>query len=1257
VEEARYKRLREIALEAGELSGDERDVFVSQACAGDAGLRREVEAVLGGRGVPTEDLIPKRAVDAAAPGHDLPARIGHYDIGEELGRGGMGMVVAGRDVRTGGDVALKVVHAHAVDVPGLLERFQREVRVGRNVLHPNVVRVLDEGAAQDADGRALHYLVMELVVGRTLREMIDDLGRTPEALVREIATQTSAGLGAIHAAGVVHRDLKPENVVVTAEHVVRIMDLGVARLEEATHGLTHEGQFIGSLLYASPEQLELTTVGPPADLYALGLVLFELLTGTHPFEGGGPAAIVRAHVEGRVPRLQDHAQDVSPFLTAVIETLLQKKPEDRFASTDDLHGVLRQGERSDWWRERRHATAQRLRARPRVPLSSQAALVGREREVELLGMAWHETLQGRGVGVLIEAEPGLGKSRLVDQCIREVITDDAIVLYGAFAPGTGLSGLRDALRSLGGSTEQLREAIRKMLGETAAAALLEEVITGGTALRPEALGPACGAFLDALSASSPVLLVLEDVHHAPPSAQRMARALLAGATGRRAMIIATAEDAESAPMSSVAQLPQVLHLPLARLTTEQVHEMLRNALSSDDVAMRIHERVVEFTGGVPLLVLDTLQSLVTRGDLAERADGTYTERRPLGELELSGSARDRMQVRLDELAATERRTLEAAAIIGVEFDASLLAAALGQPRIAVLQVLAEAERRLGLVGSSGRSHRFDDRAVCELLADSIPPALRAALHMRIAEHLEERRDSGQLSGENAVRLARHFLRSTAPERALPYLPAALERLSSEQRNAAAVAMVEDALASIERLDPRMEVTLLLQRVQSLHILGRRDEEQVAAEVAVEAATGLGDDALLTRAWIGVARQASLVADQERAVKAYETARVHAARTDDLLDRCTVAQGLGLALVCTGRVEEAREVLQESVRTATENGYHGTASQALGHLAMSYVRAGDLETADTLLQASLAAGEKSGDERSLAMAEWRLGLVCAQRGKLAESTELTQRSVDRAAALGDPLLTVWARGALGVLALHEGRLADAQQHVRQQLEGSISVEEQGSVGQALLNLAQVELCLGRGPTAMERLDRALTLAAEIGEDHLRGHAHLRRGILQRMLGSADRAREDLEAACAVFAQQGDVIADAEALTELGVLARARNEEGAAAALFRRAAERAAGPHGEEARAVAGLHLALVTDEGTEDAVAAVAAIAPRMAVRTRMHTLFLCWRADRDTAHLTEARSLLEHLHQRAPEDARASLLDNVPLHRAICAAMGEAGGE
>jgi serine/threonine-protein kinase len=147
----------------------------------------------------------------------------------------------------GGEVALKVVHPHLLAESGFFKRFLREAELGKRVRHENVVRTLDVDATE-VDGKVLHYLVMEFVEGRTLRQLIWEWGSVPEGLVREIARQTAAGLAAIHAAGIVHRDLKPENILLTEDHRVRVMDLGVARLQDVTFALTREGQFAGSVL-------------------------------------------------------------------------------------------------------------------------------------------------------------------------------------------------------------------------------------------------------------------------------------------------------------------------------------------------------------------------------------------------------------------------------------------------------------------------------------------------------------------------------------------------------------------------------------------------------------------------------------------------------------------------------------------------------------------------------------------------------------------------------------------------------------------------------------------------------------------------------------------------------------------------------------------------------------------------------------------------------------------------------------------------
>jgi serine/threonine protein kinase len=233
-------------------------------------------------------------------------RLGPYRLESELGSGGMGTVflasVEGHasGLERGDRVAIKVIHPHLISQPGFFKRFLREAEAGGRIRHENVVRILDADAAE-LGGSIAHYLVMEHVEGRTLRGLLRDLGSVPEALLREVADQVAAGLAAIHAGNVVHRDLKPENVLITEDHRVRIMDLGVARLAESRGGITHEGQFVGTAWYAAPEQFRDGEVGPAADLYSLGVLLYELSTGRNPFRRPDAAAVIGGASPPRSP--------------------------------------------------------------------------------------------------------------------------------------------------------------------------------------------------------------------------------------------------------------------------------------------------------------------------------------------------------------------------------------------------------------------------------------------------------------------------------------------------------------------------------------------------------------------------------------------------------------------------------------------------------------------------------------------------------------------------------------------------------------------------------------------------------------------------------------------------------------------------------------------------------------------------------------------------------------------------------------------
>jgi serine/threonine-protein kinase len=319
VDPERYRRVKELVHGAADLGEAERAAFLDGV---EPELRREVERFLETTGVPTGDIVP-----VVPP--EPPLVLGPWRLEREIGRGGMGTVYEAVDTRSSTRVAVKILHPY---LPR--ERFEREARLGREVSHPNVVRTLEFATVGE------HALIaMEFAEGRTLRGPLD------EARLRDVARQVAEGLAAIHAKGIVHRDLKPENLLVTEGGAVRIMDLGIAKPGDASVALTLTGQFLGSLPYASPEQCAGGETGPMADLYALGVVLYELAAGANPFRASTPGRSLMAQLEIVPPPLAG----VSPFLSAVVATLLEKDPARRFPSARALATALAKGEKSAWW--------------------------------------------------------------------------------------------------------------------------------------------------------------------------------------------------------------------------------------------------------------------------------------------------------------------------------------------------------------------------------------------------------------------------------------------------------------------------------------------------------------------------------------------------------------------------------------------------------------------------------------------------------------------------------------------------------------------------------------------------------------------------------------------------------------------------------------------------------------------------------------------------------------------------------------------
>jgi len=266
--------------------------------------------------------------------------LGPYEIVALLGAGGMGQVYRARDPRLERDVAIKVLTEALSKEPGYLERFQREARAVAKLNHPNIVPVYDFGEQGN-----FTYLVMPLIPGGTLRDYLAQRRRLPLAEAISITDQVASALQYAHERGLVHRDVKPANILLSPEGRALLSDFGIVRLVEKGDAsgatLTHLGTFVGSPEYAAPEMVTGAAVDLRVDLYALGVVLFQLLTGQLPFSGATPMALLMMQTQQPPPAPRSLNPEIPPAVEAVVLKLLAKRPEDRYQTAAEVVAALR----------------------------------------------------------------------------------------------------------------------------------------------------------------------------------------------------------------------------------------------------------------------------------------------------------------------------------------------------------------------------------------------------------------------------------------------------------------------------------------------------------------------------------------------------------------------------------------------------------------------------------------------------------------------------------------------------------------------------------------------------------------------------------------------------------------------------------------------------------------------------------------------------------------------------------------------------
>lgn len=350
----RWQKVKEVFHAALERAPDERPAFLAEACAGDEALRKDVESLIEAHekegsfiDSPAFELAAGWLTDDAADSLK-GQQINHYRILEVLGAGGMGEVYLAQDMRLGRNIALKLLPASFTNDTDRLQRFQQEARAASALNHPNILTIHEVG---EVEGRP--YIATELIEGDTLRQRLS-MGAIEADAALDIIMQAASALVAAHEVGIIHRDIKPENIMLRPDGYVKVLDFGLAKLAERKHssrsdpeaptrlqGNTSPGMVMGTVNYMSPEQARGLVVDERTDIWSLGVVFYEMLSGHTPFQGQTPTDVTVAILEREPQPLAALFEDVPAELDWIVKKALRKDREERYQTIRELLGDLR----------------------------------------------------------------------------------------------------------------------------------------------------------------------------------------------------------------------------------------------------------------------------------------------------------------------------------------------------------------------------------------------------------------------------------------------------------------------------------------------------------------------------------------------------------------------------------------------------------------------------------------------------------------------------------------------------------------------------------------------------------------------------------------------------------------------------------------------------------------------------------------------------------------------------------------------------
>jgi predicted ATPase len=1099
--------------------------------------------------------------------------VGRYTIEALLGRGGMGEVYRARDPQLDRPVAVKVIQTEQAGNQSRVERFLREARAASALNHPHIITIYEVGQTESGQ----YFMVQEFVEGQTLRSLLAE--RISLDHVQQFGGQLAKALAAAHAAGIVHRDIKPENIMVRPDGYLKVLDFGLARmaLPDATTAATQEataaGTLLGTCAYMSPEQACGLAVGPPSDVFSLGIVIYEMLTSQRPFRGNSSMATLNNILtEHPVPPSRLNT-DVPLALDTLVMAMLSKDAAARPA-TASLEPQLAE------------ATGTAVRsAVPRVVRHT----VGREAERLALAEAFHRSVAGRGLMLAAAGEPGIGKTSLVEDFLAEISAGPhrPVIARGrcserlagaeAYLPilevldsllhGQTVGGFSDIMKTLA-PTWYVHVGTLGLESDTSQR-LREETKTAS----PDRMKRELAACFEGIAQVRPLVLFFDDLHWADISTVDILNYLAQRFAALRILVVVTYRPTEmSLDKHPFLQVRQDL------LTRGTLKELALDFLSLADVeryltlefpghalpdgfGRLIHEK----TEGNPLFMVDVLRYLRDRGVIVrdERREAwTLGQSMPDVARELPETVKGTIARKIDRLDETDRKLLTTASVQGYEFDTSVLSDVLGMDPADVeerLEVLDRVHRFVRNVSTGETAigvltvrYRFVHVLYQNVLYGSLQPTRRASTSGKVAQSLETHypgEPSRALELALLFDTARDFVNTTRcfllaaqhqislfafregvalARRALEALPGVKDDAQRTQLEVGAQVALASCLRAVEGwAAPSVEKIYIRVR----EILERAGNEQAAFPVR----------------W-GITLVQGVRMDLATWKSACEDNLRRAESLNNPMFVVAACQMLGAAIQFLGETTQAAAMHERCARgyePERHQAYVDTFGLDPGMIGRSlWIRdlavLGQIDRARDVGEETIAIARKQRQPVSLAFALCMAQHIYILRHERDRLLEISTEMLDLCRAIGLVQEVEWGRTfqAWGKGDAGDREAAIAQ--LRDALARQIEINSYTARSSFLSILAEQLLLAGRLDEGLAVVDEAFALRERTGECYFASDLHRWRGELRLARGSDALAEASFREAIEVARRQKALFFELRAATALGRLLQRRGQ---------------------------------------------------------------------------------------------------------------------